>query len=253
MIRLMKADAYRLTKTKGVWIIILAAIVMATMVIQGEAFGSVGVSIDPDQTVNLSWNLLNSIQYAVSSSAFLLYFLIGVLVIILGYEFSQNTYKNTLVSGASRLSFVLAKYLTQLVTIFLVTLAYFAATGLNAYAKYGMGDTTIGAFLKEMFFMTLVLSFLISVVFSFANCLLLLTHSTIIGGVFVVAYSMFIQIIGYLIDWDGLKYLDFLSTAQQISLGAIKGEELIPYLVISAVLIVLSTIVGTLIIRQQEL
>lgn len=257
MIRLMKADMYRLLRTKGFYVTMIGTLLFSTINVLSQSVGSVGVSNDVGKDIlqasKIQWNLKLAIQFSTFSSAFLVYFLIGIFVILLGYEFSQKTYKNSLTSGVSRLSFIVSKYLIQVLAFTLITILFYTSAAITAYTKYGIGTTKMVPFILETLLLAIGTSLLLSVVFSLAAVILTATQSTVMAAVFVVIYPLCIQLLTLITKADFLKYFDFFGTVQLIGLGQIKGSDLIPYIVISFLTIVLSLIGSTLIIRNKEL
>ncbi|MGC6767106.1 ABC transporter permease [Enterococcus sp. LJL128] len=254
MIRLIKADFYRLFRAKGFYITFLLIIVYAALIVISQTVGSVGVNTtDLVDSKSIVWNLTLAVQYTAFSSPFLVYFLIGLFVILLGYEFSQHTYKNSLTSGVSRLCFMLSKYVIQLTCFIVASIFYFCGSAVIAFFKYGAEGIDMGGFFWDTFKLAIGVSLVISVIFSLASLILVLSGSTVIASVFIVIYPVAIQIFAMLIDFDGLKYFDFFGLVQQIGVGAISGKELVPYIIVSLLLILLSIFGSSLTIRQKEL
>lgn len=257
MIRLMKADMYRLLHTKGFYVTLIGTILFSIVNVLSQSVGSVGVSNETGKDIlqasEIQWNLKLAVQFSTFSSAFLVYFLIGIFVILLGYEFSQKTYKNSLTSGVSRLTFIVSKYLIQVFAFTLISISFYTSAAITAYVKYGIGTTKMVSFIWETLILAIATSLLISVVFSLSSVILTATQSTVISAVFVVIYPLCIQLLTLLTKADFLKYFDFFGTVQLIGLGEINGSDLIPYIVISFLTIVLSLIGSTLIIRNKEL
>lgn len=254
MIRLIKADIYRLLRTKGFYITMILMMAYAALIVLSQSVGSVGVNMEDKVDIGaVQWNLKIAVQYVSFSSAFLVYFLIGLFVILFGYEFSQRTYKNSLTAGVSRMTFVLSKYLIQLLFFFVATVLYYGGAVVIASIKYGFGDTALAPFLWDTLIMAIGVSLIISVIFSLASLILVSSNSLVLASVFVVVYPMAIQIFALITKFEGLKYLDFFGLVQQIGVGALSVNELFPYAAVSLALIVLSLAGSALIIRQKEL
>ena len=106
MINQIRADLYRQSHSIGMAIITLLTIVWAMLSTQQEAVGGVSVNA-PEKMLNRliakHWSVLDGIHAANFAGTFMLWLFIVALVIVFSREFSQKTYKNTLVSGISRL------------------------------------------------------------------------------------------------------------------------------------------------------
>lgn len=123
MINQIRADFYRQIHTTGMYIMLVLTIIYAATTTLGQSVGGVTVRGDSGQFAQVggkSWSVLTGIKVANMGETMLLYVFIGVFVIVFGYEFSQKVYKNTLISGISRLAFVLAKYLVMLLDLLLL-------------------------------------------------------------------------------------------------------------------------------------
>ncbi|MGY3779482.1 hypothetical protein, partial [Isobaculum melis] len=167
-------------------------------------------------------------------------------------EFSQKTYKNTLTAGVSRITFVLSKYFSQLLTVILGTMLYLGSTFVFSFFKYGMDNIQVGALAQDIVFATLSVSFCISVILSLATILLISFNSSILATIFIAIYPMLIQIIALITKWSGLKYFDFFSLAQNMALNDLAGEALIPYILISLGLIACSIVINAQVIKRKE-
>ncbi|WP_225429063.1 hypothetical protein [Lentilactobacillus hilgardii] len=100
----------------------ILVILFSIVVVYSKQVGGVMVSAPVDVLERLStvpWTLLSGIHGLTISSSVLMYAFISIFVMVIGYEFSQQTYKNTLVSGISRSGFIIAKLVTMLLDIFM--------------------------------------------------------------------------------------------------------------------------------------
>ncbi|EEI24978.1 hypothetical protein [Lentilactobacillus hilgardii] len=122
MINQLCADFYRQTHTLGHYLLLILVILFSIVVVYSKQVGGVMVSAPVDVLERLStvpWTLLSGIHGLTISSSVLMYAFISIFVMVIGYEFSQQTYKNTLVSGISRSGFIIAKLVTMLLDIFM--------------------------------------------------------------------------------------------------------------------------------------
>lgn len=251
MIRLMKADIYRLLHTKGFFATGLA--VMAYAIIQVITETSGGVGINQDLMSPAGADLKSAVNAAIFSSSILVYIFIGLFVMIIGYEFSQKNYKNSLTAGLSRFQFVFAKYLSEVIYLTLFILIYFLTVIVTAYVKFGNTQSDFLSLIMEVLFLAVAFGLLISVVFSLATMLLISMGSLIVGSVFIVFYPLIIQIAYSLTSWEQLKYFDFLGFVQILATGQLTFEEIIPYVIVSAVVTILALMGSALVIRKKEL
>ncbi|MGM0122840.1 hypothetical protein IGI37_000206 [Enterococcus sp. AZ194] len=251
MFRLIKADFYRLLHTKGFIATGVAVIAFAILIITSGSPG--GIMVDLSLKMPVMMDLKSAINSTIFSSSVLIYLLIGVFVIVIGYEFSQKTYKNSLTSGVSRFQFILAKYISEVLYLSFFMILYFGAAIVTAYVKFGSTQSDFMAFLGETFLLAIAFGLVISVVFSLATLLLVGMGSLVGATVFIVVYPIIIQIISQLTQFDGLEYFDFFNFIQILGVGQLGFDDLLPYILTSAVVTILSLMGSTLLIRTKEL
>ncbi|MGM0123153.1 hypothetical protein IGI37_000519 [Enterococcus sp. AZ194] len=251
MFRLIKADFYRLLHTKGFIATGVAVIAYAVMLVFTGSAGGIGVNQDLVKPVGV--DLKTSVDAGVFSSSVLVYLLIGVFVMVIGYEFSQKNYKNSLTAGVSRLQFIVAKYISEVFYLSFFIVLYFATIMVTAFLRFGSTQTDFFSFMLQTLLLAIAMGLLISVVFSLATLLQVGLGSMIGSAIFIVAYPLVIQIIFNITNWEQLKYFDFLGFIQILGVGQLKFDEILPYVITSAVVTVLSLVASTVVIRNKEL
>ncbi|OHY51931.1 ABC transporter permease [Lacticaseibacillus paracasei] len=255
MINQIRADFYRQIHTIGMYIMFGLTIIYSAMTTLAQNVGGVTVHGDSDQFAQVaakSWSVLTGIKVANMGDTMLLYVFIGVFVIIFGYEFSQKVYKNTLISGISRLQFVLAKYLVMLLDLLLLFAVNFLTAlvaGLVAGRPLGGSWGTLFATFSLSF---VAATFFVSVIFSIGVFLLVLTGSILIPAI-VVVFPLIIGVLHVLGEWDWIKYIDFFGVAQNIGVGGMKVSALPPYIAVSLALLVVMIGSSALMLRNKEL
>ncbi|ADK18439.1 hypothetical protein LCAZH_1202 [Lacticaseibacillus paracasei] len=256
MINQIRADFYRQIHTIGMYIMFVLTIIYSAMTTLAQNVGGVTVHGDSDQFAQVaakSWSILTGIKVANMGDTMLLYVFIGVFVIIFGYEFSQKVYKNTLISGISRLHFVLAKYLVMLLDLLLLFAVNFLTAlvaGLVAGRPLGGSWATLIGTVSLSF---VAATFFVSVIFSIGVFLLVLTGSIMIPAIVVVVFPLIIGVLHVLGEWDWIKYIDFFGVAQNIGVGGMKVSALPPYIAVSLVLLVVMIGSSALMLRNKEL
>lgn len=128
-------------------IVALLTIAWGAFNTQQEAVG--GVSVNPPQRilnrlVTKHWTVLDGIHGANFAGTFMLWLFMVVLVVVFTREFSQRTYKNTLVSGISRFQFILGKYLVLLADILVLFTLFFGAATLTGVVSRAGSRRRIG-------------------------------------------------------------------------------------------------------------
>ncbi|RXT54972.1 ABC transporter permease, partial [Lacticaseibacillus chiayiensis] len=178
---------------------------------------------------------------------------IGVFVIVFGYEFTQKVYKNTLISGISRLQFILAKYLVMLLDLLILFTTHFAMVLIGGLIKgraLGGDWTTV---FETMGLSIVAATFFLSVVFSLGVFLLIATGSMTIATIVVVIFPLLIEVLNVIAQWKWLKYFDFFGVSQNIGVGSMKMNALPPYIAVSFGFLIVMIGMSVLILRRKEL
>lgn len=252
MVRLMKADFYRLSQTTGIRITLLVVAALGVLSVFFETAITSGVNVDNDLFKETVWDLPHLMQNTVASSSILNYCFISVFVILIGFEFSLKTYKNSLTSGTSRLSFVFAKYVTELVVLILSTFLFFVIVLVSGIFKYGTAGVDLFSIFSEMLLSSVVMGLMVSVLFSLATLILILTQSSIMAAVFIVIYPL-VQIAQLITKSDVIKYFDLAGFTQKVGLNLVSMNESLPYLFVGVAIILLSLVGSSVVIKHKEL
>lgn len=180
MFQLIKADLYRVSRTKGIYITISLFIVALLLEVIGIT-GNFGVTIGDINSYN-NLNALNSNYIIVGKQMpFIimshldnyLYILLAFIIMFSAIDFSSNCVKNTLSSGITRKKYFLSKYLISIIIATCILLISIFLPTVIISIIYGFGgDITksyilqiICAFLLELLLYIGVLSFIQLLVF----------------------------------------------------------------------------------------
>lgn len=257
MINQLRTDFYRLSHTWGIYITLAVTIVYSLIINLQQVVGGIMVtSMSSNAMSRLStkeWSIKDGVNASTLSSSILMYFFISIFVITIGYEFSQKTYKNTLVSGITRSQFILSKYLVMLLNIFVMILVYFFTSIVSGLITNRSVGASWGKLLPMSLNVSIVIAFFISVIFGLAILILILTSSIVISSIFIVVFPIFISVLSIFTSWDWLKYVDFFSAAIKISVKAIPNDQLWEYVVTSLIVWLVTIAASIFLIRNKEL
>lgn len=256
MINQLRADFYRQTHTLGHYLLLILVILFSIVVVYSKQVGGVMVSAPVDVLERLStvpWTLLSGIRGLTISSSVLMYAFISIFVMVIGYEFSQQTYKNTLVSGISRSGFIIAKFVTMLLDIFMQIVIFFLAGILTGMALGRNVGTSWANLFGTTLLTALIVAFFIGVVFSMAIVILMLTGSLIGSAVFIIIFPLLVSIISMISKWDWLKYIDFFGVSVKISLKQLSVSQFQPYIWFSVAILIICFGLSLILIRRKEL
>lgn len=256
MINQLRADFYRQTHTFGHYLLLILVILFSVITVYSKNVGGIMVSAPADflgRLANRQWTLLSGTRGLTISSSVLMYAFISIFVMVIGYEFSQQTYKNTLVSGISRSGFIIAKFVTMLLDIFIQVIAFYLAGILTGIALGRKIGTSWGNLFSTTLLTAVIVTFFIDVVFSMAIVILMLTSSLIGSAIFIVAFPMLISILSMITKWNWLKYIDFFSVTVKISLKEITVNQFQPYIWTSFAILAVCFGLSLTIIKRKEL
>lgn len=185
MFHTIKADFYRLLRSKGFWItegLLLINVALASVLgIVGQVATSSSETAPPVYEAS-SWTGFGSLVNLSSNLSITTIFTLIILSLLIGVDFSQKLYKNSLTAGISRLEYFLSKTFVLIVVSFAqLILAYLLAFCFGSLA-HGIGT------MPDHFWMTFAQTIAVQVVcslawISIAMSMLYLTHS--ITSIFV--------------------------------------------------------------------
>lgn len=253
MINQIRADLYRQGHSVGMAIVTLLTIVWAMVSTQQEAVGGVSVNA-PEKMLNRliakHWSVLDGIHAANFAGTFMLWLFIVVLVIVFSREFSQKTYKNTLVSGISRLQFILGKYLVLLADVVVLFSLFFGSATVTGLI---LGRPMGGPLVHDFLFSVLLNSFFVSVIFSLSITVMLSFNTVVAQTIFVITWPLIISTATSILHWHWLRYFDFYNMTISLTTGALNATLQARYLLVSLGLLIVSIIASSWLLQQKEL
>lgn len=198
MFNTLRADFYRLFRSKGFYITQILLLLLVFLSVLTEAIGTMGVQIDElDQLQTtfdeLTWTGAQVLSTMSTMSVFLLYFCLPLLTLTIGYDLTRSTNKNLLTSGVSRLNFFVSKYLVFVVFSIYQLFFYYAVAFLTASVKNGVGEFGNGFltnFLRAFGIQVLCLH----AVFAVAILVLYLLFSNVSAVITVVVFPLAISV-----------------------------------------------------------
>lgn len=256
MINQLRADWYRQWHTLEFYLVVIFSAFYGAFATWQHILSGLIVNAPEklmNQLIDKHWSVLDTLHAVTISSSFLLYIFIALVVILVGYEFSQHTYKNSLITGISRLQFVLSKYLMLLIDLCLCMVLFYGSAVVYALLQGARLGTSVGTLWRQGLLLGGTITFFMSVVFALAILVLLASGSLVICTVFAVVWPLFISLINSFVDWHWLTYLDFLSSSMKITLGLISSSDQWRYLGVSVGLLVFAILGATVLIQRREL
>ncbi|MER2127842.1 ABC transporter permease [Solibacillus sp.] len=254
MLRLIQADLYRLTRTTSIYVTLIIFIAFFVLSIITESIGTLGVD---NEQVNvamqaLDWNFLTAIQSFSVTASILIYCFIIFYVHIFSSEFSNRTYKNILMSGTSRTTYLFSKLSMLFLTIIFSTIFIYIINAIVSLIYYGKPATLPEDFWFSNLQFILGLTLCIMVYYIVASFLQILFNSSIAAIVFIVLAPVATQILQVIQGWDWLKYVDYLSLTQAFGMGLLKGTDLVPYVLVNGCIVIIIIIFNLALLKTKE-
>lgn len=258
MINQMGADLYRQFHTVGFYILLVFTIAFSLFLTLTQQVGGIMVTDDNkakqlDTLSHSPWSVLSGLKAVTMSTSILPYAFIALFIIVIGYEFSQQTYKNTLLSGISRLQFIGAKYCVLLIDLLALTLVYYATSLLSSLSVGREAGESWDNLIADTIIMTLAIAFFMSVIFSIGIIMLVSTGSSIVSVVLIVIWPVAISMLTVYAHWSWLKYIDFVTVGLNVAFSIIPIKQLWPYIGVSALTLAVTIIGSSIIVHRKEL
>ena len=113
MMDFIRADFYRLMRSKGFWIteFLLFCVIFSATFFQANIHFGANISSNASATQSLGkLTGLQALDYFAGNTDSLLFFTIIIISMVLGVDLSRKLYKNCLSYGISKLSYYLSKF-----------------------------------------------------------------------------------------------------------------------------------------------
>lgn len=256
MLNMLRADVYRLSKSKGFWIVQALIIAFIFITIKTDFIHPSGLNISQDaqQAVQLGgdkWNGIVSVYAIQSISNILVFFLFPLIIFLIGTDFTKGTYKNILTVGISRYKYFVSKmYSFTMILVAQLIMTYIVAF-LIGFMLNGAGNVTIDFIKNIISVLGIQLIFLIATGVV-TSALLFVTRSTVASVIVTVALPSVMSIL-HLANQNVVIYqiLDFskgLELATSLDLGLLKYS-----LIGGLATIILGNILIAQVLKRQEL
>ena len=206
MINMIRAEKYRLTKTKGFYIFWGLILLVVILDLATNTIGAIGlgVGIDTDEMPTYT----KDIMFLMGNFNFYFFLLMPVFSIVVG-EFSDHIVKNTISSAISKSRFFVYKYVICVVygvLVFLVVNVGFY--GLYAIFRSDYGRADFGVYMSRVMGQLPLIVMLLSV---FVTVAFLFRKGAAYNSVMIIAPFLFEVILGICMAIPGLKDFSFLS------------------------------------------
>lgn len=214
MLATLRADFYRLFKTKGFWIAQGFIITFIFVSISGQSIGSIGVedSISSEQTqeaFSIAWTGVTSVNAMSYMMSFFFYCMLPLLVIIVGHDFTKQTYKNILTVGISRTKYFFSQYISFLMIILLQVFYVYIVSFLTGTLFYGAGEDLNLNQVKEWLFVGAVQFLMITAIMTLSCLVIYLTKNNVLAILSAILFPIFVTLANIFFSLDFIQFFDF--------------------------------------------
>lgn len=198
MINLLKADLFRVLRTKIVYISFIVAFVLPLFVVGVSALSDYAVaSIDPEYSsaTELGTTLLFSSFSPLTSFAYI-FAIFPVIVIMM--DFGNGTTRNKIIHGYNRHQIFAAHFIVSLVYAFIITTIFVVTNSVSAVLMLKVGN--VPSSLISTILLYYALGFLSVILIASVGCGLAMTFMNAGAIILTVVGILFFQNIGSIIE-----------------------------------------------------
>ncbi len=256
MLNMLKADFYRLSKIKGFWITQALILLFVFMTIKTSTVGHLGVVDGQElqqaaQSYGESWNGVVSVSAVQSMGDALLYFMLPLLVFIIGTDFTKGTYKNILTVGVSRYKYFFSKLTSFTIVLTIQLIMIYMVAFLTGFVLNGAGDVTIDFIKNTLEVLGVQMIFLLAITV-LASALLFITKNNVVSIIFTIVFPAVLAIL-HLLN-PNVRLYEILDFSTALKLATSLDFDLLKYCLMGALsTIVLGNVVIAQVFKRQEL
>lgn len=259
MLNLIKAELYRIFRSKALWITLIVLIAFLTINGLTGAVGTMGtfnedVDAMRETTNGLKGSLVQLYQMATGDNLF--YFFLPILVAVIATDFTNGTVRNVLARGSSRTKYYLSKLILSILLCSIFIIIYETYPLAIGTIRYGLGDY-FNIFNYWRILLTQIPIYL--AVVSLGTFIALTVKKTatlnaIYIPIFVVTQLIIATLIGFndkfkwLIDYElslGIRKYVFTET--------ITNNNIISAFTLGISVIIITTVLGIILFRKSEI
>ena len=257
MFNMLRADTYRLLHSRGFYITQFVMIGLVVVSVATDSLsmmiGSAGLSSFQNQASHVTWTAVNSVKLMSSMASLLLYILLPLFIMSIGFDFSRKIYKNPLSSGMTRLNYFISKYFVFVLITVGQLLFYYGVIFLSTGIKSGFGKLTVLLVKKWVQVFSLQLLEL-NAIFAISVLVIYLSFSTIAAVITTVVTPVLIPVLLQLFTkahW--LRNFDFQSRVDSAYFTQYRGTDLSGLMIASFGMILGCLLVAYISFRKREL
>ncbi|MCL2807049.1 MAG: ABC transporter permease [Coriobacteriia bacterium] len=273
MMRLFRADLYRILKEKGLFIVmgVLAFFIVLQIAVTASVTGEIVITAgEIEQVQNAANEEMPADEVFLTPTGaeapfrvtgythILMFILLPLLIFITTADFTSGAAKNTLASGVSRLKYYCSKLIMSCATCTLLLLIYVVASTLAATLISGFGGTLDGAYITEVskvFFSQLLLCLAVTCVGTFF--VFAVRSLAVIGAfiAFMLVPSLLLSVLSVFDEWfiTLLSYDLCASMSMMSQVGSMPSEDITKIMLVGAGYLIVAAVAGFAVFRKAEI
>ena len=253
MLNFIRADLYRLSKSKSFWI--TEGIILLLVILSVGSNGSVGVTLgDSTQTAGGLTEMTGFLAIRTSLSSMLLYYSLPLVMQVLGSEYTKGTMKNIITVGVSKPAYLFGKFLVYALVLVLQIVAICVVSFVAGTVIGGIGYNDLSQIENLLYYFVSFVLILLATS-SFAVLVLYLTKNTAVSVLATIFIPMAFAIARIsLPNWKFLEYLDFQGGLEMVTMTTFQTWETVqPIFLGSLISLLLCLLAAHLVFKRQEL
>lgn len=252
MINLIKADIYRIFRSKGIYITTAILLVLFLLQAFGE-IGSIGISSDDmegaDEIVQLLTGRTAPLN-VMKANDNLLYFLLPIIIFVSSADFSSGTAKNVLANGVSRTKYYFSKLILSMLfctvlLIFSIVIPTSIVTAMNGFGgefNWAYISPVLNVFALQLLLFFAVTS--IGIFFVFTT-----KRTAAVNGLYIsfCLVPMLVIIMLFSISEKFSKLLEYemvMNIRRAANVNLMTGDEIIKIIAVGLVYLIISLSCG---------
>jgi ABC-2 type transport system permease protein len=253
---MLRADFYRLLQSKSFWITQALVLVFVVVTIKTGSVGHIGIDAGQEvqqaaQSYGENLDGVTAVSVVQSMSDILVYFILPLIVFIIGTDFTKGTYKNILTVGVSRYKYFFSKLTSFTIVLTIQLIMIYLVAFITGVIVNTTGDITIDFMKNTVAVLGVQLIFLLAITV-LASALLFTTKNNVVSIIFTIVFPLALSIL-HLLN-PNVRLYEMLDFSTALKLATSLDFDLLKYCLMGALsTIVLGNVVIAQVFKRQEL
>ena len=256
MLNLIRADLYRILRSKALWITFSVLVVFVVASGMTGVIGTIGMYNSALEDLNTlkSGSMLQLGQMAAGDDLF--YFFLPILVVVVTTDFTNGTVKNTLGKGCSRVTYYCSKLILSMVVCSVFVVMFNTFPLLVGTLLYGLGDY----FETYNYFRILATQIPLYLAVVSLGCFIALTvkKTASLNAIYIPMFIVAQIVITILVNLNSkfIALMDFelsMGVRKYALVETITNNDILAKWGLGIIVIVITTVLGIILFRRSEI